>query len=582
MNDTVLPSKSQVIAAVYETILRPELIDRFCIPAQEWQDNTLSGFPQRGESTVQLAELRSHFSRALEILEQQWRQADCPALLAALLHSDLIHLGENTASGMGQWIVIDMECKPIRASTSLARQFAEAEVSMVAKDGPLFATLQMGLAARGALRTLIRGLSDGDTNWQEFLLLETFTPGKRLLCRPVNLGGDGAALGVMIEVIDAVWPASAQEMLTRVFGLETQDVTVLHDVMNGLGHEAMPSRSLVAIAAKVGAPGALELVRLVGFLLREHADDIAISEGGHLPTYFHLPDGQGGQTQCFRLGADTGQPVIFVHGMLDGIAGIQRLQPQLRNRGFRVYAPMRGGYGESDPVSSTSGILEACVEQIECLIDHENLQRPILLGHRSGVAFARAVALRLQGRIGGVIGVAPELPLQQTRDLGNLQGHQKALALSARYLPSLVPVLLRSWGRSVRRRGAGTLIRRQAKSGSRALTEINALKLDPVLSLSHALLMQQDGAGFRAELSLPSLDNWLNAQGGETPTVYLCGEEEASLPQEGLYPAPKGKERFQMRICAEAGNVLLYVRPELVLSTLEEMASEAWQEALRG
>lgn len=580
MQNTLLPSREQVVAAVYETILRPELADRYCTLEQGLRDRSVAALPGRGTPVVQTSDLKSHFQRALEILEQQWRQAGSPSYLTALENAELGRLSTPKPKEGGQWTVVGPDCRPLRACSKLTAALSAHAGAPAGSEAALFAALQMGLAARGAFRGFIRSAASPQPICRDFLLLETFAPGKLLLCRPVNLTPQTPSPAMMIEVLDAAWPINAAGYLAGAFGLEAQEVALLKAYLTGHGQEAYPTQALASLATKVGAPGPVELIRLVGYLLRENVEDTAIAAGDRLPPFLTLENNSGRQTQCFRLGAETGQPVIFVHGMLDGIAGVQRLQPDLRQRGFRVYAPMRGGYGASRPAPPQNHQMAGFVDQIEQLIDQEKLQRPVLLGHRSGVTFARAAALRLQDRIGGIVGVAPELPLTQTRNYRNLRGHHKGLALSSYYLPSLVPLVLRSWARSVRRRGAATLIRRQAQPGSRALAEINALKLDAVLGLSHELMMQQGGAGFLADLALSKADSGQQNAWSETSTIYLCGEEETSLPQEGLYPALKGREKFQTRICEDAGNVLLYSRPELVLAALEEMSTQAWRVAV--
>lgn len=603
-----VPSGPQIVAAIYETVLRPELVDRFCVAQQVAPLGKVAPLPVASESVLQASEVASHFSRSLEILEQKWRQLGCPDPLVALadpIQNDWAEAGPTGARG---WLLLDLERRPLRCCQSFLAGVPTAGMSTpegsavgaklaTGEGGPLSA-LELTEAASGALREFTRHILGPEFSWQDFRVLETFLPDKILLCRPVWVGPSAqadsqaaalvdvqsrvetsrqpaaGAVALMIEVLDAAWPVGSADCIAGTFGLGPQEVDLLQQCLTGQAQETDLSQALSLSAAKVGIPGAVELIRLAGFLLREAAQDLAISQGLQLPPSFLVIGDAGEDTQCFRLGAETGQPVIFVHGMIDGIAGVQRLQGQLRTSGFRVYAPMRGGYGASRPVPGTNQQLNAYVAQIEALIDQENLQRPILLGHRSGAIFARAIALQLRGRIGGVVGVAPELPLKQTRNYKNLRGHQKGLAICASYLPVLVPLVLKSWSRSVRRRGAATLVRRQAQPGSRALAEINAMELDPVLGLSHALLMQQAGAGFLADLALSKLGDWLQTAQNMAPTIYLCGQEETSLPQEGLYPALKGEEKIQTRICAEAGNVLFYVRPELVLAALEELATE--------
>lgn len=576
----ILPSKEQIVAAIYETVLRPELFARF---SPEQKPDSFSGaicLPAGANPVFEAPELQAHFARALEILEQQWHRIGCPNLVTALAEPDARNWAGKEDVGRGLWLLVDLQGRLLR----LCDQGEVPPRKPSRDDGDALTWLQVSPKGKRAWQSFVKQVASEAFSWQDIQVLETVASPKKLLCRPVwvgNEGGTGAEpVAVSIEVFDGVWPAEADEVVAQAFGLDPQETSFLRDFLLGqLDSPALP-QMLFQIAAKAGAPGAAEMIRLVGFLLQERADDLAIAAGKRLPPSLQIRDALGCETQCFRLGAETGQPVIFVHGMMDGIAGIQRLQPQLRTGGFRVYAPLRGGYGTSRPAPKTHQQLNAFVAQIKALIEQENLQRPILLGHRSGAVFARAAALRLRDRIGGIVGVAPTPPLKQARDYRSLQGHQRWLALCARFAPSLSPLVLRSWSRSVLKQGGAILVRWQAKHGSKALEQIDAMDLDPVLGLSHFLMMQQSGAGFLADLALATGDWRRQMIGHGASTIYLCGDEEVLTRQDGLYPMVVGAEKIQTRICSGAGNVLLYVGPELVLAALEELSSDRGPGAL--
>lgn len=580
MQRMILPSKEQIVAAIYETVLRPELFTRF---SSEQKSGSFSGgvcLHAGGNPVFEAPELQAHFARALEILEQQWHRIGCPNLVTALAEPFARNWAGARNNARGLWLLVDLQGKLLQLSDQGEAPARKSKID----DGDALTWLQLSQKGKRAWKNFIRQICLGAFSWQDVQVLETVTSPKKLLCRPVwveNDSGTGAgSVAISVEMFDGVWPAQADEVVAQAFGLDPEETRFLRDFLLGQLDCAAPPQVLFQVVAKAGAPGAAEMIRLVGFLLQERADDLAIAAGARLPPSLQIHDALGGETQCFRLGAETGQPVIFVHGMMDGIAGIQRLQPQLRTGGFRVYAPLRGGYGASSPAPQAHKQLNAFVAQIKVLIEQENLQRPILLGHRSGAVFARAAALRLRDRIGGVVGVAPTPPLKQARDYRTLQGHQRWLALCARFAPSLSPLVLRSWSRSVLKKGGSILVRWQAKQGSKALDQIDAMDLDPVLGLSHLLMMQQSGAGFLADLTLATEDWRRQMIGHGASTIYLCGDEEVLTRQEGLYPMVVGAEQIQTRICSGAGNVLLYVGPELVLAALEEMSSEIGAGAL--
>lgn len=568
-----VPSKDQIVAAIYETVLRQELSDRFC-PQQKI--DPLGPRPAasgRIGPVFQAPELQAHFARAVEILEQQWHQMGCPDPVLLLRGTAAQGRHDHSDTTDEQWILLD-QTEDMLAASKTVHETLRAHTA-----GPQKIRSWLQLTQHSTLQwqEMFQTIASQQFSWHDIWVLETTSTHKKLLCRPVWSGGSEgtpAPVAIMIEVIDLAWMTGAEDLIALTFGLDAKESAILWGFLRGRRGSTNCSNDLQSVAAKAGAPGGAELIRLVCLLLSEQASDLAIRDGHILPPSFLIPNADGGSTQCFRMGAETGQPVIFIHGMMDGIAGIQRMQPLLRTSGFRIYAPMRRGYGASEPAPEThENLLRTCVAQIEALIDQENLQRPILLGHRSGTVYARAAALRLRDRIGGVLGVAPTPPLKDPSDYGTLRGHQRGLALCARFAPVMLPYVLKSWSRSIRRRGAGTLVRRQTEPGSKAMLLINQMSLDPVLSLSQALMMQQGGKGFLADLLLTTSD-WRNQLAGRAgPTIYLCGDKQTALRQDGLFSGAMGMEQMQIRICGDVGNVLLYTGPELIISALEELSA---------
>lgn len=570
-----IPSRDQIVAAIYETVLRPELFDRFCPEQQTDHAARPAAFQAEMSPVFEAPELQAHFARALEILEQKWTQLGRPDPLKALSRNDVNDQAGDVAVGERHWLLLDRSGALLQGSRR-----ALLDMGLQAGDtADLQPHLQLTAEAERAWSVFLDRIASEPFSWGDILVLETSVPHRKLLCRPIWIGSGKTQVAVNVEALDVGWRAGAEGIIAQTFGLGEREIATLRELLTGCRESAILNGAsaegggLPGIAAKAGAPGVAELVRLVSFLVQEHASDQAISEGLALPSSRVIFDADGHKTQVFRLGAETGQPVIFLHGMMDGIAGIQRMQPQLRTSGFRVYAPLRGGYGASGPAPKDETQLAACVAQIEALIEHENLQRPILLGHRSGVVYARAAALSLRDRIGGIVGVAPTPPLKQARDYGTLRGYQRGLTLCAKFAPSLLPLALKSWSRSVLRRGASSLVKRQAKPGSKAQLQVSEMALDSLLGQSQALMMQQTGTGFLADLLLATSDWRSDLTGRAGPAIYLCGDDHPSVRQDGLYPVKLGMEKVQTRVCSGAGNVLLYVGPELVLSALEEMSA---------
>ena len=92
--------------------------------------------------------------------------------------------------------------------------------------------------------------------------------------------------------------------------------------------------------------------------------------------------------------------MIFLHGMLDGPAPLQFNQAELIRRGLCVLAPIRPGFGTSDPIRRVDQVLDITVRHVEELIARERLSKPVLLGNLGGGVFAQVAASRLGRKVG--------------------------------------------------------------------------------------------------------------------------------------------------------------------------------------
>jgi len=552
------PSQDQIISAIYETVVQPQCYDRFSRYQLDDPGEPVAPTAAGCRSAPVASHFSFHFAKALETLKDQWVKKRCPD--PAYVYED----------GGGAWIVTNSAGRALRCSRQARRR-----VGVLPRD--VLKTLEAdSLPNLTAWDRFTDRLRSGRFTWEDFVVLQSKQQGLILLCRPLPAGSvvSEPAL-VMVEPLDVPMFPGAISYLARGFALNEQETQALSGLLTGgqtqLAEQQEGGKQLVT---STGAPGGAELLRLVALLLQEGASDLAIASGEKVPPSATLVCPDGARIQYLRLGAETGKSVIFMHGLLDCLAGVMRLQPQLRRMGFRVYVPLRNGYGESGPVPDRHGSLELFTEQIGALLEREGLQRPILLAHRGGIVFAHAVAKRWRSRIGGLVAVSPSGPLKTIRDFATLKGYQRVFAVCSSLARPLLPVLMRSWSRSIRKRGVELLLTRQSTAGSLDAAAVAKMNLAPLLRHSHDFAMQQGGSGFIADVDLVMRD-WrplVAGRAGRIPMVYLCGSEDPTA-QAGRDASGMG-QNIQFRVCEGADGTLLYTRPELILTALEDLANE--------
>lgn len=113
------------------------------------------------------------------------------------------------------------------------------------------------------------------------------------------------------------------------------------------------------------------------------------------------------------LAHGEGQPIVMLHEGLGSVALWRDFPRQLGAATLRrVLVYSRLGYGESDPLPGPRGVDFMHVEALQALpqlLDHLDVQAPILFGHSDGGSIALIHAARAQRPVAAVIVLAPHV-----------------------------------------------------------------------------------------------------------------------------------------------------------------------------
>ncbi|ATF19285.1 putative hydrolase or acyltransferase (alpha/beta hydrolase superfamily) [Phaeobacter gallaeciensis] len=515
--------------------------------------------------------IRRHFDRAIYLRSR---------LVAAQNHGFWPELQTVLPCGDRNWALVSHEAEVLAAR-------GDWPSSGRVTDLPISKSLQVTDADLPKWRNLF----DADAQRPALVLLRT-AGGHLLMCQPLDGRADlplhslGAAYlaapALLVEQVQTAWSDMAATLIANWFGFDPQEMSLLRHLLTGddwvelgigKGGQRDPELAVLrGMLTKTAAPSCPEMLRFLAHLIAQTVEDYKIAAGVASPPQKWLSLPCGLSSRYLRFGAARGQAVIFVHGIFDGIAGMQRLQPMLRARGLQVLAPLRCGYGGSDRLPRQADPVDLFITQLEALIDTEGLERPILLGHRSGCVFTAAAARRLRDRLGGVVGVGATLPLPSIGQAGALRGHQRAMALSAVHAKAVLPLVVRSWSRSVRQKGPQVLVSRQIAKDSADRRLLADPGLSAVLEQSHRMMMQHGRGGYETDLRLAARPRDTRHSAKAAPTIYLHGGEDTVTPAERLQAAlGPGSADLQIRISKRAGTMLLYAQPELVFAAIEDL-----------
>ena len=99
----------------------------------------------------------------------------------------------------------------------------------------------------------------------------------------------------------------------------------------------------------------------------------------------------------------TSLTIVFVHGAWAGGWHYTKVQPLLEEAGYRVYRPTMTGLGERVHLAGPDVALSTHIEDIVKVLEFEDLDDVVLVGHSYGGMVIAGVANRVPDRIGRLV-----------------------------------------------------------------------------------------------------------------------------------------------------------------------------------
>ncbi len=391
--------------------------------------------------------------------------------------------------------------------------------------------------------------------------------------------GDGEPLVVLNQIV-STWHDSVGFMLSDSFGLSAAELEIAECLMEGAGAPEIATRratsvntvrtQIKALLAKTGVGSQTELVRVL-VSLNGAADRI----GAVRP---HVRRGQtsrfrqrdGRMVPYHRFGPDKGRPFILIHGMLDGCDLTTAAVDLLHDHGLTFYVPERPFFGSA---AGTEGDIETApdrfAEDIEDLLDHLGLESVGLVAHKAGSVYAFAAAARLGNRVRVLASVAGGVPLVSNDQFAEMSARQRLVAYTARYTPKLLPFVLRAGIRQLDFGGEDKFMQALYENAPADLEAVKANEVAEIVASGYHFSIAQGHRAFEIDSYHVVRDWGGRAELSPAPVLLFHGRHDpvVSLDSVEGFATRLGK-RAHMIVDDDAGQLVLYRNPELVISTL--------------
>jgi len=460
--------RARLIGSIYEVVLRPEHFDTFM---QDWS----AYIEQAAQQLVDIRQsqgtdgdvlndptIEDHFQRAFALFERMGRGDAAVALgvagpepLARVIRADRVRDASARAKTLfGDPVSLSGICDALDPDSATRLQGFLSGVERAPASGRFVV-----LSLAGDLDQTEGGLPGGG-------LIAAVT------CRDPT--GDGFVTELRPLTIE--WTPGLAAILTESFALTPRELDLVRELTQGGDLPAIAARvgksqntlraQLKSVFAKTRTKAQSELMRLVSVLVlhrppteptapssNETQTEIRVDlgHGRFLPVHLAgvvndrgIDGAMDGATNGSNDDFAGGLPVVFVHGMLDGLGVLRVNGPAFRAAGVRVIAPVRANFGQAMPESRLKDAPDIFARDLGVVLDRLGIGRCILCGHMAGSVSAFAAAARLGDRVAGVVSVSGCVPIKSVEQFATMTPRQRAMAYTARFAPALLPAVLRA------------------------------------------------------------------------------------------------------------------------------------------
>ncbi|WP_422369757.1 alpha/beta fold hydrolase [Hoeflea sp.] len=566
-------SRAALIDKIYQVVLAPNCYDSFM---EEWRHHIDERIAQlqemRDAEAISDPVLETHFDRAFDILERLGRGAASASETGdAAPKSHVLVSRDGTVQAAGG-------ARGLFRDTS---QFSDLEPFFALDSWSRLSSIYADLRrAPQAGRMLVLTLQRAEPEQMATAFWTART------VRDEVSGG----IALRLEPLAPGWGNRIDALLAKSFHLTDRELNLVRGLAEGHSLQALSAttgRSLNTLRSqlksafqKTGTNTQADLVRLVSTLSGSKVDLPAQPAGqqdevvtGRL-VWSTMADGRA--VPVHLIGPDTGIPVIFIHGMLDGIAITSKIHHLLSQYGIRIIAPERPNFGQADSASRLKTAPEEFAGDTAALIRDMGLEDCLLLGHMAGSLYAFAAAGAASQQVRGIVSVAGGVPIRSVRQLALMTPRQRTVAYTARFAPKLLPTVIRAGIAQIDSNDPNAFMKALYPEGCKDRTVVADPHIAAAILDGYRFAVAQGHRAFEIDsyhvtrdwspLVRKSLCPALILHGAHDPVVNISTVRE--------FADSLGK-RATLQVFDDCGQLVFYQKPEQVLASILEFWKQA-------
>lgn len=409
-----------------------------------------------------------------------------------------------------------------------------------------------------------------------------------------------AAAFVLVTTTDIHWSHESSALLRDAFGLTPAEAEVmmaltqhhsLKDIAEARGRSLDTVRSqLKSITTKTEARGQSDLLRIamsVMDIAPQEVDRIGpasrgaghkVSRGGReLPPlpFRHILRPDGRRFDYLEFGDPKGRPVIYLSSNFGLCRWPASAEFASQQKGLRIIAPIRSGFGGSTPLAVTDNRLDCFAGDVVALMDHLRIPAAPFLVLDEDMVYAARLFRRTPERMHSVLGCSAFLPLTTPEQYERMGRWHRFILGTARFAPQLLPFIVRVGFAMARQLGKAEFVRLVygASPADVALTRHSRM-FEAVDCGSDIVLAEGFDAAraYAQEISIVHRSDWraeFEAMKGHVNVVNVIGTEDQGIPPDTFDDYLRDYPWVQLHQVDSAGSFLFFEHWDRIISLLE-------------
>lgn len=389
---------------------------------------------------------------------------------------------------------------------------------------------------------------------------------------------------IVVRSLELDWTPEVDDALSEAFGFtptelsvsrmlfETRDSNEIARLRKTSVHTVRTQ--LRAILSKAGVHSQVDLVRLLGFLCarqRPVSGDAQVGWQDPWSTQRIVERPDGYKVAFSWTGDPKGKPVLLTHGFSIGYLLGEKVEARLKDAGIKLIAPCRPGSGGSETNPDLSDMEDVTTAYLQVL-DSLKVNRCSAIGLGGGAICLFTLAERRPALFNAVLCVGDCLPISENW-LAKVPYSYRVLAKLAVHAPKIMRVVVKAIYRNVRRYGIDWYLDRRF-----VLSEVDAEAcrdpdLAPLIRNACELTFTRTYEIFASAFSSRWKIEHADISEIGLPIHIIVGGEDPTTDPEQLRRLAGELDGFTYDIAENAGELVVYQAPDLVVERMIEVAS---------